>query len=887
MKKGLIVSIVLMLPMSVFGSTELIYTWGYGESFYEALQALKGFTSEADYLVKMALAIAVFVFSIGKALDSKSSPVFEIGKLFMLYGVVYYFFLSPSNNTYIIHDEVTSKDYKVSKLPMGIGNTVSLMSRLEKTILDGMEKHYSTPNSISYSKAGLGFSLNAMMDIPTLRVSEFDRELQINMDYYVRNCFQHNMGTKIPYNSLNKNSDLLNVVLIENDGKLGYFTKNGVSKIMSCGKIAKEIKTAFIAVVGDASNKVASKNAISTAINQVEYLNKFQAASSLYFRQAAGAREQFQQIMLMNSLDDGIINTAKMLGLNPQSFAANTAIADQTITASMQAQGRLAQTYLPLAKAYMTIIVVSVSWLMAIISIIFGSYTHIKMFFTLCLTMVLWTPILSLINFLNDLNIQKSFELVNANDAAFTYANYKDVIQKITANSNFLSYLIMLTPMLAFALAKGSEMGFVSIASSLSQQLAGGARAAGSFATQQALSTSTAITTPRGDEVYAKEAGVFSHLGSYYDSNGNLTTYSTKTNGYSGVYNSQITNSIMSGTNVGGSIQGAKLNDAAIDNLNSFEQQVANNYSQQLNEAFSKMSEKGKTSALSVARQFIESHDEAFTKQFSTNLAQEVAVSDQTTKSANAKISAYAEAHAGASFMGSGVSAGVRGEIDTQTASIMNLTESERVAYNEAVSRASVKTVTESDSASATYTETLGIKDAHTFSQMKTISQNYAETQSSIQSVKGNDLNNIINGVAQNMAANNGENWNSLSVAQQNKYFTDAGSHINNLAQSNPAALQGLQKQYGAGGTTQGEKFNLNNTVGADVRGHNNQKINQVNSEYSMTSQGVLIIDQDTLRSEEGGFNEKTKNVSDKYNSANILKKGANNIAFGSHGSII
>lgn len=129
------------------------------------------------------------------------------------------------------------------------------------------------------------------------------------------------------------------------------------------------------------------------------------------------------------------------------------------------------------------------------------------MFFTLCLTMVLWTPILSLINFLNDLNIQKSFELVNANDAAFTYANYKDVIQKITANSNFLSYLIMLTPMLAFALAKGSEMGFVSIASSLSQQLAGGARAAGSFATQQALSTSTVISSTDGSVASSLTAG--------------------------------------------------------------------------------------------------------------------------------------------------------------------------------------------------------------------------------------------------------------------------------------------------------------------------------------------------------------------------------------------
>ena len=506
-KKGLIVFITLMLPMSMLGSTELVYTWGYGDAMWESLQALKGLTSELDYVVKMALAIALFVFSIGKALDSKSSPVFEIGKLFMLYGVVYFFFLSPSNNTYIIHDEVTSKDYKVSKLPMGVGNTISLMSRLEKAILDGMEKHYSTPNSIAYSKAGLGFSLNAMMDIPTLRVSDFDSELQVNMDYYVRNCFQHNMGTRIPYNALTKNSDLLNTILLETDGKLGYYTKGGASAIMTCGEVATEIKKAFAVVVGDATNKVATKNAISTAINSAEYLTKFQAAASIYFGQAAGAREQFQQIMVMNSLDDGIINTAKMLGMNPQSFAANTAIADQTITTSMQAQGRLAQTYLPLAKAYMTIIVVSVSWLMAIISIMFGSYTHIKMFFTLCLSMVLWTPILSLINFLNDLNIQKTFELINANDATLTYANYKDVIQKVTANSNFLKYLVMMTPMLAYALAKGSEMGFVSIASSLSQQLAGGARAAGGFATQQALSTSSAISSPDGSMVSSLTAG--------------------------------------------------------------------------------------------------------------------------------------------------------------------------------------------------------------------------------------------------------------------------------------------------------------------------------------------------------------------------------------------
>ena len=34
------------------------------------------------------------------------------------------------------------------------------------------------------------------------------------------------------------------------------------------------------------------------------------------------------------------------------------------------------------------------------------------------------------------------------NDKALAYTNYKEVIQKVTENSNFLKYLVMLTPML-------------------------------------------------------------------------------------------------------------------------------------------------------------------------------------------------------------------------------------------------------------------------------------------------------------------------------------------------------------------------------------------------------------------------------------------------------
>ncbi|HEC1786737.1 TPA: conjugal transfer protein TraG, partial [Campylobacter lari] len=71
-----------------------------------------------------------------------------------------------------------------------------------------------------------------------------------------------------------------------------------------------------------------------------------------------------------------------------------------------------------------------------------------------------------------------------------------------------INYLVMLTPLLAFAVAKASEQGFVSVASSLSQTLQGASRSAGSFTNQQALSTETKIASPLGEEVIAKSAGV-------------------------------------------------------------------------------------------------------------------------------------------------------------------------------------------------------------------------------------------------------------------------------------------------------------------------------------------------------------------------------------------
>ncbi|EOH2058354.1 conjugal transfer protein TraG N-terminal domain-containing protein [Campylobacter jejuni] len=513
-------STLFFAPSFLFGATNiansnLIYTWGYGDVMNEIMQAVKGITTETDYIVKAALAISLLLFSIKKAMDGQTSPVFEFGKMFMLFAVVWYMFLkapNDNNHRFMIHDEVTSKDYVISQIPIGIGKSFALMTQFEKVILEAMEKHFSTPQSTNFSNAGLGFSLQVMSTLPSVKLSAIDATLQKNIDFYFRNCVSVGILLNQQGRNLFQNSDNLMQDLFTNIGNGSQLTplfknNNNVEEqsVVPCSDAGPQI-VEMIKKDTDEAMKIHAA-LLGMANDMANYEQKFLGAAQIYNEQAVSARSYLQQSMIMLASQDAIINTAKSVGLNPASVAANTAYADQQFYASMQAQGHMAQTYLPLAKAYLTAIIIGLSWLVALLSIVFGSYAHIKMFFTLCIWIVLWTPILCIINFINDFNLMNVAQVITGGKAALSLGDNMLIFKEVANRSNFMNYLVMSTPVLAYAIAKASEQGFVSFASGLSQALTGASRAAGSFANQQALSTQTSIAAPRGDEVWAVGAG--------------------------------------------------------------------------------------------------------------------------------------------------------------------------------------------------------------------------------------------------------------------------------------------------------------------------------------------------------------------------------------------
>ena len=83
LKKILILAFILSSSLYAGGNNGTIYTWGYFSFIVATLNALSGvIASGNDYLLKIAIALSMFLFTIRQATNPKGGSMlaFEFGK---------------------------------------------------------------------------------------------------------------------------------------------------------------------------------------------------------------------------------------------------------------------------------------------------------------------------------------------------------------------------------------------------------------------------------------------------------------------------------------------------------------------------------------------------------------------------------------------------------------------------------------------------------------------------------------------------------------------------------------------------------------------------------------------------------------------------------------
>jgi conjugal transfer mating pair stabilization protein TraG len=462
MLKLLITLIFISIPAF---AVDAIYAWGYGEDIKNILISIKFFTANATYLIDMAIAIGILLVMYR---DTKEDNTDRIVKVVFLALVVSQLFFHAKKD-YMVEDEVTNQAFAVTDIPIGIGELFSLYSTTERVLLKGFESSYSTPNSLNYSQVGLGFSMAA--HLATNGAMFVDGNAHETFMDYTTNCIASGMIDGQINKNLIASEDIIGNIRVSGFETLVY-KSDGTVEQMAC----QDSYDNYILNYFQKESNSYIQNRIAAQMNLDPGMidTALQDTSTLFFGISKSGKDYVTQQMGKNMLKKGFSVMAMTTGGDTQALAYSAAISSSTMDNQWQQAGIMTQSTLPMIKAYLTSVILAMTPLLALLSIMFGDWKHIKMIITLLITLMLFSPLASVINYLMYLKLEKIIPVISQG-LWMPMLAMRDINSQIYSYINFLGYAAMSIPILAYSLVKASEQGFVTFMNSMGGTASGAA----------------------------------------------------------------------------------------------------------------------------------------------------------------------------------------------------------------------------------------------------------------------------------------------------------------------------------------------------------------------------------------------------------------------------
>jgi len=448
-------------------AVDSIYTWGYGEDIYEMLMSVRHLVGGMGDIEKSAIAVAlaVMIYKLYKGastFDSFFSP--------LLFVVLFTSVMFAVTKTYIIEDEVSGYTHTINDVPLGSGEPLSLFSTLERVLGKGMEAAFSTPNSLHFTEIGYGFGMEVNLKMTKMR--PIDPYLVRTFNEYIDNCLMPDIIIGATSEAvILRSTDLLTDLRVTGWQTLAYSDTYPTGKELSC-QDTYDLYIAPSVVIDTLSHKL--RLADSMGIDTTKLDNGMEAMSNVLYGATKSSEAQIQQAILKNMFDEGLMYYAQINGIDMAALATGKALMDNTTQSQWLLAGLAAKEYLPMLKSTLTIILGAITPFVILLAVATLQLQYIKTLIYLYLTLALTTPILTILNHMMYVRVERSVSPYLSADGGFTLLNAVQFSDDLQSYLNWLGFLGMLAPLIAYSIVKGAEQGFVAMFNALGGATGGG-----------------------------------------------------------------------------------------------------------------------------------------------------------------------------------------------------------------------------------------------------------------------------------------------------------------------------------------------------------------------------------------------------------------------------
>ena len=372
----------------------------------------------------------------------------------------------------------------VQNIPLGIGCRASVISRASYWLTESFETAFGDVDAARYTRFGVAFPQRVVTTM--LSVKPITADGKMSLTNFTERC----IVPEILENSV-KRQELLNApdinALISTNGWVNparrVFMNN---KVLTCTQAAEELKKTLekteipalesrLRLKLNVDFKDGVNAALSTAIPQAE---------SLMLGVSRTMAESLRQSLMMSAIPDTTMTFAAKAGQAPLSAGVAIARSQGNLASEINYRtlSEMARSALPKLRNILEFTVIGL-WPMVFLMMLgtgAGGAMVCRAYFTLLISVSLWAPITAIINYLTlHLDMEPMNQLVNSAGGVTLAA--ATMIRDAGATSQAMAgSLLWLVPVLAYAVAKGSDMALTAMTSSVLAPASSAAQAQGS-----------------------------------------------------------------------------------------------------------------------------------------------------------------------------------------------------------------------------------------------------------------------------------------------------------------------------------------------------------------------------------------------------------------------
>ncbi len=444
------------------------YAYWNGGQIRDLFEALVSICSGSSYegLLKTAVLAGFLVTLTGALLKWQGLA----SKVYLFAAVLFYSVMLVPKVDVAIHDERSADVYVVSNVPFGVGFFASATSKIGHFLTESFETAFSLPDAERFSKFGLVYPQRALNSL--LAAGPVTPEGRALTDRVIADC----IGPELLDHpdkaaELSHSGDIW--ATISADGWINP-ARSSVSSdgtVQRCDQALQSLDQHLNTVELDFLSKRLGTVLVPERIDPADVIRRTLPQSEALLLGVSRSLEQsLKHSVMLTALPRGMASIAAQAGA-PLDLAAKYSASQANLTSEINYRtlARLAEHSLPKIRNCVEFIVIAAFPLMLLLMVAAGSAAGavFRSFFVLLIWFQLWAPLFSVANYLM---ISVDANPMNRIAAEFGGSTLlaAGIIRETGATSQAIAGSIMLLiPVIAFALAKGSDMAFVSIATGL------------------------------------------------------------------------------------------------------------------------------------------------------------------------------------------------------------------------------------------------------------------------------------------------------------------------------------------------------------------------------------------------------------------------------------